>query len=148
MAVSVTIGGIAATNVQKVSDTEIHFTTPAHAAGNAEVVITVDGASASFRSFIYDAPPIVPVAVRVAPDGTTTLVDATGAPLAGRTVDFTLGTQAASAVTDANGKAVTELKLNQKNGTYTVAATWTPTGGDDVRYLGSSAATTFKLQAK
>ena len=76
------------------------------------------------------------------------LVDATGKPLAGRTVNFTLGTQSASATTDANGKAATTLKLTQKNGTYTVSASFAPAGGDTGRYLGSAVNATFKLQAK
>lgn len=77
-----------------------------------------------------------------------TLTDATGTLLAGRTVNFTLGTQSASAVTNANGVATTSLKLSQKNGTYTVSATWTPSGADAARYHGSSTTATFKLQAK
>jgi hypothetical protein len=76
------------------------------------------------------------------------LVDATGKPLAGRTVAFQLGAQAATATTNASGVASTSLKLNQKNGTYTVSATWTPAAGDVPLYLGSSQATVFKLQAK
>ena len=76
------------------------------------------------------------------------LKDATGKPLAGRTIAFQLGTQSATAVTDANGVAATSLKLNQKNGTYTVSATYTPAGVDGPRYLGSTQAAIFKLQAK
>jgi hypothetical protein len=53
-----------------------------------------------------------------------------------------------SVVTDANGVASTSLKLNQKNGTYTVSATYTPVGADTGRYLGSSQGVIFKLQAK
>jgi PKD repeat protein len=76
------------------------------------------------------------------------LKDATGKPLAGRTIAFQLGTQSATAVTDANGVAAVSLKLNQKNGTYTVSATYTPAGVDGPRYLGSTQAAIFKLQAK
>jgi PKD domain len=76
------------------------------------------------------------------------LLDATGTPLAGRTINFTLGTQSASATTNANGVAATTLKLTQKNGTYTVSASFTPTGDDGSRYHGSGASATFKLQAK
>ena len=76
------------------------------------------------------------------------LVDATGKPLAGRTINFTLGTQNASATTDANGMATTTLKLTQKNGTYTMYATYTPAGNDASRYVGSGVITSFKLQAK
>ena len=49
--------------------------------------------------------------------------------------------------------AATSLKLNQKNGTYTVAATFTPVNAapnplDGDHYLGSGQSTIFKLQAK
>jgi PKD repeat protein len=77
-----------------------------------------------------------------------TLLDATGTPLSGRTINFTLGTQSASATTDANGAAATTLKLAQKNGTYTVSASFAPAGDDTSRYHGSGANATFKLQAK
>lgn len=77
-----------------------------------------------------------------------TLIDATGTPLAGRTIAFRLGTQTASALTSASGVASVQLKLAQKNGTYPLTATWTPAGSDAARYLGSAASATFKLQAK
>jgi hypothetical protein len=76
------------------------------------------------------------------------LKDATGKPLAGRTVAFALGTQSASAVTNGSGVAATSLKLAQKNGTYPVSASYTPAGGDVGFYLGSSQGAVFKLQAK
>jgi PKD repeat protein len=80
------------------------------------------------------------------------LKDATGTPLGGRTVQFQLGSQTASAVTDGTGTAATSPKLTQKNGTYTVSAAWVPglfaPLGDSARYLGSSDAKVFKLQAK
>jgi PKD repeat protein len=77
-----------------------------------------------------------------------TLKDATGKPLAGRTISFQLGSQSATATTDANGVASTTLKLTQKNGTYTVSATYTPGAGDAPFYVGSSQGVIFKLQAK
>ena len=58
-----------------------------------------------------------------------TLVDATGTSLAGRTIEFALGAETASAMTDANGIATT-VKLAQKNGAYPITATWTPSGAD------------------
>jgi hypothetical protein len=76
------------------------------------------------------------------------LKDATGKPLAGRTITFQLGTQTASAITNASGVASTSLKLNQKNGTYTVSATYAADGADGSKYIGSSQGTVFKLQAK
>lgn len=76
------------------------------------------------------------------------LKDVAGKPLGGRTIAFGLGTQAATAVTDGNGVAATSVKLTQKNGTYTVAATYLPGLGDSPYYLGSSQSTIFKLQAR
>lgn len=76
------------------------------------------------------------------------LKDADGRPLSGRTVAFTLGTQTASATSDANGLAATRLTLNQKNGTYSVTSSWAPSGSDAVRYVGSATSSTFKLQAR
>ena len=68
--------------------------------------------------------------------------------MAGRTILFQLGSQTATATTSSTGVATTQLKLAQKNGTYPLTATWTPTGSDAGRYLGSGASGTFKLQAK
>ena len=73
------------------------------------------------------------------------LKDATGKALAGRTIVFVLGTQTANAVTDATGVASTTLKLDQKNGTYTVTATYAPAGGDAGLYVGDSDSGTFSL---
>ena len=77
-----------------------------------------------------------------------TLVDASVKPLAGRTIAFVLGSQAASATSDASGVASTSLKLTQKNGTYPLTATYVPAGQDVAEYLGSAASATFKLQSK
>jgi hypothetical protein len=78
------------------------------------------------------------------------LVDATGTALAGRTIEFQLGSQSATAVTNASGIAATTLKLTQKHGTYTVTATYDPTVNppDASFYVGSSQGTTFSLQDK
>src|SRR5213075_2698827 len=77
-----------------------------------------------------------------------TLTDGLGRALAGKTIVFNLGTQSASAVTDANGNAATGLKLTLKNGKYPLTATWSPAGTDTARWVGSSAATTFTAGAK
>lgn len=76
------------------------------------------------------------------------LVDATGTPLAGRTITFVLGAQSATAVTNGSGIAATSLKLSQKNGTYALTASYSPAGGDTSLCFGSSTSATFKLQAK
>jgi PKD repeat protein len=79
---------------------------------------------------------------------TAVLKDAGGKALAGRQIAFVLGSQQISATTDASGIASASLKLTQKNGTYPLTATWSPSGADASRYVGSSASATFKLQAK
>ena len=76
------------------------------------------------------------------------LKDASGTALGGRPVLFVLGAQQVTATTSASGIASTSLKLTQKNGTYSLTATWTPSGADANRYTGSAASVTFKLQAK
>ena len=76
------------------------------------------------------------------------LKDSDGKPLSGRTIDFQLGSQSVSAVTDAQGVATISLKLAQKNGTYPLTATFTPSGADASMYAGSGSSNTFKLQAK
>ena len=79
-----------------------------------------------------------------------TVKDASGKALGGRTVTFTLGAQSASAVTNSFGVASTILLLNQKNGTYTVTATYLPFANlpDGSFFLGSSQSATFLLQTK
>jgi PKD repeat protein len=76
------------------------------------------------------------------------LVDATGKPLAGRSIGFQLGAQATSATTSASGVATVQLKLTQKNGTYPLTAGFVPAGADLDHYSGSGVSVTFKLQAK
>src|SRR5207245_4925519 len=76
------------------------------------------------------------------------LLDASGTPLAGRAVSFQVGAQAASATTDPSGVATTSLKLNQKNGSYPLAAGFSPAGADANRYLPSGASATFAIGGK
>lgn len=76
------------------------------------------------------------------------LVDSQNKPLANRVIAFKLGSQTASATTNASGVAATTLMLNQKNGSYPLTATFTPVGADANLYLDSVASATFKLQVK
>jgi hypothetical protein len=76
------------------------------------------------------------------------LKDATGKALASRTVSFKLGSQSATATTDANGLASVTIVLNQKNGSYSLTASFTPAGADVGHYSGSGASATFSLQKK
>ena len=73
------------------------------------------------------------------------LEDATGKALAGRTIVFVLGTQTVNAVTDGSGVASTTLKLDQKNGTYSLTATYAPAGADAGLFVGDSDSATFSL---
>jgi hypothetical protein len=73
------------------------------------------------------------------------LVDAQNRPLAGKLVVFQLGVQQISATTAATGIASATLKLTQKNGQYPLTATWTPSGGDDAKWTGSTASATFSI---
>lgn len=70
MAASVTIGGVAVTNLTVVSDTEITATTPAGAVGTADVVVTTLGGSDTLEDgFTYEPlPPPVPTITAIAPD--------------------------------------------------------------------------------
>jgi len=50
LATSVTVGGVAATNVQVIDPVTIHATVPVHAAGSGDVVVTVGGTSATLHN--------------------------------------------------------------------------------------------------
>jgi len=56
---SVTVGGVAATNVQVIDPVTIHATVPIHAAGSGDVVVTVGAASATLHNGFswQNAPP-------------------------------------------------------------------------------------------
>jgi hypothetical protein len=71
---------------------------------------------------------------------TADLVDQYGQPVAGKKVNFVLGSQTAVATTDANGHASVDLKLTQKAGSYPLTATFT---NGDAKYNSSSDSGTF-----
>lgn len=72
---------------------------------------------------------------------TASLVDELNQPVAGASILFTLGAQSISANTNEAGVATATLKLNQKHGTYAVAASF---AGND-KYLASSNGQTFTI---
>jgi PKD repeat protein len=72
---------------------------------------------------------------------TASLVDDLGQSVAGRTVSFTLGSQSISATTNASGVASATIKLNQKQGTYTVQAAFP----GDTKYVSNSNNLTFTI---
>ena len=65
----------------------------------------------------------------------------TGLPVAGKSIEFTVGAQTATALTDTEGLASATLVLNQPAGTYTVSASF---AGDE-GYLASSDSSEFLL---
>ena len=96
-------------------------------------------------------------AISGGPNKTVTLSailrDATGKALSGRSITFKLGTQSVSATTGDTGVATTTLKLAQKNATYSLTATYTPTNTgttpiDAGAYVGSSSSGSFSIGGK
>jgi PKD domain len=75
---------------------------------------------------------------------TASLVDELNQPVSGRTVAFTMGSQSISAATNVSGVATAVIKLNQKQGSYTVNAAF----AEDGKYLASSDSQTFTIGPK
>jgi hypothetical protein len=107
---SVTIGGVAASNIQFVSSSSLKATTGARAAGSADVTVTVDGRSSTLSSaFTYvNLPP--PTISAVSPiSGSTaggTPVTVTGTNFAAGAT-LTIGGVAATAVTVQSSTSLT-----------------------------------------
>lgn len=70
-----------------------------------------------------------------------TLVDDLGQPVAGGLVVLALGAQTTSGTTDASGMVFRAIKLNQRNGTYVVSATF----AENAKYFGSSNTDSFLI---
>lgn len=74
-----------------------------------------------------------------------TVLDALGRPLAGYVVTFVIGSQSATATTNASGIAATQIVLTQKPGFYPLTASWS---GDPGKYLGATTSAQFSLNKK
>ncbi len=131
----VSFGGVAATNVVVVSDSQITAVTPAHAAGAVDVAVTTPGGTViAVGGFIYTISP--PVISSAAPNnGSTaggTTVTITGSDLAGTTSVTFGGTSASSytvisdtqltAVTPAHAAGVADISVTTPSGTGILAA--------------------------
>ena len=126
---SVSIGGIAATGVTVASATSITATTPPHAAGAADIVVTnPDGQSGRLTGgFNYETPASAPPAVSSVtpssgPVGGGTSVSIAGAGFtSGATVSF--GTAAASSVSVTSTTAITAVAPSGDAGKVDVVVT-------------------------
>ena len=128
-ATAVTFGGTAATGVTVVSATSITATTPAHAVGVVNVVVTTPGGSGTGTGvYTYVTP--APTVTAVAPSSGTTLggtsVTITGTNFTGATA-VTFGGAAATGVTVVSATSITATTPAGTAGTASVLVT-TPGG--------------------
>lgn len=126
---SVTIGGVAVTNMTVVNTTTITATTPVHGAGTVDVVVTTDGGTATgVQLFTYGTtannPPVVATAA------------GSGAPSLAATGSLATGRSQHTATLLPNGKVLVAGGLDgsqqilQSAEIYDpIAGTWSPTGG-------------------
>lgn len=111
---------------------------PSTAATPAQVLV-----KARPTSVVYDGPTTARWGDSISL-GATLIDTRAGTPIAGKPINFTVGNQNASAVTDSTGHAVvSNLPATADVGTYPVSATFPSTA--DVKLLGSTTSTTFKL---
>lgn len=130
-ATAVTIGGVAASAFAVVNDTTIAATTPAHAAGAADVAVTTpNGTGIGAGLFTYLAPPAAPTVGAISPTsgpvGGGTDVIITGTNFTGATV-VTIGGIAATTFTVANDTTINATTPAHTAGAVDVAVT-TPNG--------------------
>jgi hypothetical protein len=155
---TVTLGGTAATNVNVGSSTSITATTPAHAAGAVDVVVTnTGGQSGTLASgFTYSAPG--PTVSSVSPNsGSTnggTAVTITGTNFAA-SATVTFGGTAATSVTVASSTSITATtpahaagavsvvvtNTGGQSGTLTGGFTYTSSSGTPISFVQVAAAT-------
>ncbi|MFF7234703.1 Ig-like domain repeat protein, partial [Streptomyces sioyaensis] len=85
----VTIGGQAGINVQVLSDTEITFDAPAHAAGMVQVTVTNPCGTSNTQNFTYQGPPTLTITPSSVAACQTFDASTTGAPVAATHATFT-----------------------------------------------------------
>ncbi|MBB5048945.1 hypothetical protein HNR60_003716 [Rhodopseudomonas rhenobacensis] len=121
---TVTIGGAAATAITVVSATTITATTPSHAAGTVDVVVTTPGGTGTgVGLYTYAASPTVAsIAPNAGPISGGTNVTITGNNFTGPAV-VTIGGSAATGVTVVNATTITATTPAHAAGTVDVAVT-------------------------
>ena len=145
-ATSVTFGTAAATNVTVVSDTSITATTPGHAAGAVDVVITTpNGTATGTGAYTYGAAPTFSsITPSIGPTIGGTGVTITGTNLAGVT-SVTFGGTAATGVTGVSDTTIAATTPFHAAGLVNVVVT-TPNGtvtGTNAYNYTTTAAPTF-----
>jgi hypothetical protein len=145
-ATAVTFGGTAATGVTAVSDTSITATTPGHAAGAVDVVITTpNGTATGTGAYTYGSvPTFASITPRIGLTIGGTPVTITGTNLAGAT-SVTFGGTAATGVTAVSDTSITANTPFHAAGLVTVVVT-TPNGtatGTNAYNYTTTAAPTF-----
>jgi len=126
---AVTVGGTAATAFSVVHDTTLNVTTPAHAPGAVDIVVTTDVASANTAAddFTYLTPPtITGVSPNSGPTAGGTTVTVTGTGFTGVTQvnfggtltgAFNIGATSLQVLAPAHGAGVVDLSVTTPNGT-------------------------------
>jgi len=110
----------------------------ADATGNVPFVVSPMASTITYTGGLKGAP-------NKATSVSAKVLDALGRPLGGYVVTFVIGSQSATATTDASGVAATQIVLNQKPGYYPLTASW---AGDTGKYLGASTSAQFSLNKK
>ena len=127
-ATAVTFGGIAATGITVVNATTITATTPAHAAGAVDVIVTTPGGSGTGTAiYTYaSAPTVTAISPATGPSAGGTAVTITGTNLTGATA-VTIGGVAATGITVVNATTITAATPAHAAGPVDVVVT-TPGG--------------------
>jgi hypothetical protein len=130
---TVTIGGVAATNVRVSGSTSILAVTGARAAGAADVTVTVDGRSSTLASaFTY---------VTLPPPTVTGITPASGSTAGGTTVTITGTNFASGAAVTIGGVAATGVTLLSSTSLRAVTGARAAGAADVVVTVGSASAT-------
>ncbi len=130
---TVTVGGVAASNVTLVSSASLQATTGARAAGQADVTVMVDGRSGTLASaFTY---------VSLAPPTITSISPSSGSTAGGTTVTLTGTNFAAGATVTVGGVAATGVTVLSATSLRAVTGAHAAGAADVVVAVGAQSAT-------
>jgi hypothetical protein len=124
----VTFDGTAGTSLSVSSATRLTVRTPAHAAGDINVIVSVRGVASAPATFTYVAPPtITDVSPNAGPLGGGTTVTITGTGLTGATA-VTFGGTNATSYTVENGTTITAVTPSRASAGTVAVRVVTPYG--------------------